>query len=104
MKFERLEALYHGHGPVHYNGELYEIVDVNATMRTAQISRVGSMFDSKRSKCGGIRLMTQKEILAQLISRVVSGEYELDEVRRSNHDELQEYDFVIKKASSKGDQ
>lgn len=43
--------------------------------------------------------MTQKEILAQLISRVVSGEYELDEVRRSNHDELQEYDFVIKKAT-----
>lgn len=48
--------------------------------------------------------MTQEEILAQLISRVVSGEYELDEVRRSNHYELQEYDFVIKKASSKGDQ
>ena len=43
--------------------------------------------------------MTQKEILAQLISRVVSGEYELCEVRRSNHDELQEYDFVIKKAT-----
>lgn len=43
--------------------------------------------------------MTQKEILAQLISRVVSGEYELCEVRRSNHDELQEYDFVIKEAT-----
>ena len=48
MKFERLEALYHGHGPVHYNGELYEIVDVNATMRTAQISRVGSMFETAK--------------------------------------------------------
>ena len=48
--------------------------------------------------------MTQKEILAQLISHVLTGEYELNEVRRSNHDELQEYDFVIKKASSKGDQ
>ena len=48
--------------------------------------------------------MTQMEILALLFSRVLSGEYELDEVRRSNHDELQEYDFVIKKASSKGDQ
>ena len=48
MKFERLEALYHGHGPVHYNGELYEIVDVNATMRTAQISRGGSMFETAK--------------------------------------------------------
>lgn len=48
--------------------------------------------------------MTQKEILLQLISRVLTGEYELYEVRRSNHDELQEYDFVIKKASSKGNQ
>ena len=30
MTFERLEALYHGHGPVHYKGELYEIVDLVA--------------------------------------------------------------------------
>lgn len=45
MKFERLEALYHGHGPVHYKGELYEIVDVNESKQTAQISRVGSMFE-----------------------------------------------------------
>ena len=29
MTFERLEALYRGHGSVHYKGELYEIVDVN---------------------------------------------------------------------------
>lgn len=49
VKFERLEALYHGHGPVHCNGELYEIVDV----RTAHISRVGS------------RLETAKEVSAE---------------------------------------
>lgn len=36
-------------------------------------------------------------MLLRLISRVLTGEYELYEVRRSNHDELQEYDFVIKK-------
>lgn len=45
--------------------------------------------------------MTQKGMLLQLISRVLTGEYELYEVRRSNHDELQEYDFVIKKGPSK---
>lgn len=45
MKFERLEALYHGHGSVHYKGELYEIVDVNESKQTAQISRVGSMLE-----------------------------------------------------------
>lgn len=39
------------------------------------------------------------EILLELISRVLTGEYELCEVRRSNHYELQEYDFVIKKAT-----
>ncbi|MBU9696042.1 hypothetical protein KSL82_09135 [Limosilactobacillus portuensis] len=48
--------------------------------------------------------MTKKDILLELINRVLTGEYELWEVRRSNHYELQEYDFVIKKASSKGDQ
>ena len=48
--------------------------------------------------------MNKKEILLELISRVLTNEYELCEVRRSNHDDLQEYDFVIKKASSKGDQ
>lgn len=52
----------------------------------------------------GGEIMTKKEILSELISRVLTGEYELCEVRRSNHYELQEYDFVIKKASSKGDQ
>lgn len=48
--------------------------------------------------------MSKHELLAQLIIRLVSGEYELNEVRRSNNSDLQEYDFVIKKASSKGDQ
>lgn len=48
--------------------------------------------------------MDKKEILLELINRVLTGEYELCEVRRSNHDDLQEYDFVIKKVSSKGDQ
>ena len=47
--------------------------------------------------------MTKNEILLQMIQRLLLGEYELSEVRRSNHDDLQEYDFVIKKASSKGD-
>lgn len=44
MKFERLEALYHGHGPVHYKGELYKIVDVNESKQTAQIVEVGALF------------------------------------------------------------
>lgn len=44
MTFERLEALYHGHGSVHYKDELYEIVDVNTTMRTAQIVEVGALI------------------------------------------------------------
>lgn len=44
--------------------------------------------------------MTKKEILLELISRVLTGEYELCEVRRSNKGDLQEYDFVLKKASS----
>ena len=48
--------------------------------------------------------MTMKHILLELIVRVLTGEYELCEVRRSNRDDLQEYDFVIKKVSSKGDQ
>ena len=45
MKFERLEALYHGHGPVHYKGELYDIADVNKSKQTAQIRRGGSMLE-----------------------------------------------------------
>lgn len=48
--------------------------------------------------------MTKKDILLELIGRVSTGEYELCEVRRSNRDDLQEYDFVIKKVPSKGDQ
>ena len=44
MKFERLKALKRGKGYVHYNGELYDIVDINDEKQTAQISRVGSMF------------------------------------------------------------
>lgn len=44
MTFERLEALYHGHGSVHYKGELYEIVDVNESKQTAQIVEVGAML------------------------------------------------------------
>lgn len=48
--------------------------------------------------------MTKKEILLQMIQRLLVGEYELNEVRRSNRDDLQEYDFVIKKVPSKGDQ
>lgn len=46
-------------------------------------------------------IMMKKEILLELISRVLTGEYELCEVRRSNHYELQEYDFVIKKPPRK---
>lgn len=45
MKFERLKALKRGKGYVHYNGELYDIVDINDEKQTAQISRVGSMFE-----------------------------------------------------------
>ena len=45
--------------------------------------------------------MTKKDILLELIGRVLTGKYELCEVRRSNHDELQEYDFVIKKPPRK---
>ena len=48
--------------------------------------------------------MTKKDILLELIGRVLTGEYELCEVRRSNRDDLQEYDFVIKKVPSKADQ
>lgn len=43
--------------------------------------------------------MTKKEILSELVSRVLTDEYELYEVRRSNPSGLQEYDFVIKKAT-----
>ena len=45
MKFERLKALYDARANVHYNGELYDIVDINDEKQTAQISRVGSMFE-----------------------------------------------------------
>ena len=45
MKFERLEALYHGHGPQHYKGHINEIAAENKSKQTAQISRVGSMLE-----------------------------------------------------------
>lgn len=48
MKFERLKALKRGKGYVHYNGELYGIVDINDEKQTAQISRVGSMFETAK--------------------------------------------------------
>ena len=58
---------------------------------------------NEREKYNQEEIMTKKEILLELISRVLTGEYELCEVRRSNKGDLQEYDFVLKKASSKGD-
>lgn len=45
MKFKRLKALYEANANVHYKGELYDIVDINDEKQTAQISRVGSMFE-----------------------------------------------------------
>ena len=48
--------------------------------------------------------MSKEEILLDLIAKILTKKYVLDEVRRSNPSHKQEYDFVIKKASSKGDQ
>lgn len=45
MTFERLEALYEGGAHVHYQGELFEIVGINQLKQTAQIARVGGMFE-----------------------------------------------------------
>ena len=47
--------------------------------------------------------MSNEEILLDLITKILTKEYVLSEVRRSNSNDKQEYDFVIKKASSKGD-
>ena len=47
--------------------------------------------------------MSKEEILLDLITKILTKKYVLDEVRRSNSNDKQEYDFVIKKASSKGD-
>lgn len=44
MKFERLKALKRGKGYVHYNGKLYDIVDINDEKQTAQVAEVGKMF------------------------------------------------------------
>lgn len=45
--------------------------------------------------------MSKEEILLDLISKVLTRKYVLDEVRRSNTKSMREYDFVIKKVSSK---
>ena len=45
MKFERLKALYDARANVHYKGKLCEVISINALKQTAQISRVGSMFE-----------------------------------------------------------
>lgn len=47
--------------------------------------------------------MSKEEILLDLIAKILTKKYVLDEVRHSNPSHKQEYDFVIKKASSKGD-
>lgn len=43
--------------------------------------------------------MTKEEILLDLVTKILTKEFVLDEVRRSNTDHKQEYDFVIKRAS-----
>ncbi|MCD7138959.1 hypothetical protein LTY59_06955 [Limosilactobacillus balticus] len=43
--------------------------------------------------------MTKEEILLDLVTKILTKEFTLDEVRRSNSDYKQEYDFVIRKAS-----
>ena len=45
--------------------------------------------------------MNKEELLMDLIKKVLLGKYHLCEVRRSNYNGKQEYDFVIKKASDK---
>ena len=47
--------------------------------------------------------MSKEEILMDLVKKILLGKYRLYEVRRSNSNGKQEYDFVIKKISSKGD-
>lgn len=47
----------------------------------------------------GERITTKEEILLDLVTKILTKEFVLDEVRRSNTDNKQEYDFVIKKAS-----
>lgn len=46
--------------------------------------------------------MNKKELLKDFITKMFFKEYSLIEVRRSNYDEKQEYDFVIKKVPSEG--
>lgn len=43
--------------------------------------------------------MSKEEILLDLIAKILTKEYVLSEVRRSNSNDKQEYDFVIKKVS-----
>lgn len=45
--------------------------------------------------------MSKEEILLDLISKVLTREYVLDEVRRSNTKSMREYDFVIKKSPAR---
>lgn len=47
--------------------------------------------------------MTKEEILLDLVTKILTKEFTLDEVRRSNSDYKQEYDFVIRKASGQVD-
>lgn len=44
MKFERLEALYHGGATVHYQGKLCEIISINKLKQTAQVAEVDQIF------------------------------------------------------------
>ena len=47
--------------------------------------------------------MSKEELVMDLVKKVLLRHYVLDEVRRSNSNGKQEYDFVIKKVPSKGD-
>lgn len=47
----------------------------------------------------GDKGMNKEKILLDLITKLLTKEYVLSEVRRSNSNDKQEYDFVIKKAS-----
>ena len=44
MKFERLEALYHGGATVHYQGKLCEIISINKLKQTAQVAEMDQIF------------------------------------------------------------
>lgn len=46
--------------------------------------------------------MSKEDLLMDLVKKVLSRNYVLDEVRRSNSNGKQEYDFVIKKAPNEG--